>query len=295
MIAVFLAMTAHAVAAEPPRFPAAVARVYVDAFVNRGGAAVTGLRAADFELRDNGVPQQVEVVEQGAASLAAVLVLDTSESVRGETLQALREAARAFAASLGAKDEVALLTFSHAVRLTTRASDPAAFARALDRVAARSSTSLYDAIYAAARLPVRARRRLIMVFTDGADNTSWLGAADLDRALRTAGVLLYAVNAAPEEPPATAVSFGDASTRQVLERLAASTGGRVLEARTPEALGPAFAAVIADLRSGYVLGYSPTGVALDGDHRLEVRVRRPGVSVRARTGYRASGVRRPGP
>jgi hypothetical protein len=105
--------------------------------------------------------------------------------------------------------------------------------------------------------------------------------------LRTAGLLLYTVRV--QEQGAAA-----GPGRDLLRRLAGATGGRLLEARSHQALRGAFGDVIEELRSGYVLGYTPRGVAPTGDHRLEVRVRRPGLTVRARGGYRAGAVRRPG-
>jgi VWFA-related protein len=285
VIAVLLA-AAQAAAAPPPRFPVTVDQVYVDVFVSRRGAPVAGLRAGDFELRDNGVVQQVALVGRGAARFGAVLVLDISESVRGAKLDALRAAARDFTASLGADEEAALLTFSHAVQLVSR--DKALLAGALDRLGGRSSTSLYDAIYAGARLPLAAPRRLLVVFTDGDDNTSWLGADEVESVLRVAGLLLYAVRVA--QPGAQ-----DGAARDRMRRLAGATGGRLLEVATHDRLRRAFAEVVEELRTAYVLGYAPAGVAATGEHRLEVRVRRPGVTVRARSGYRAGAVRRPGP
>jgi VWFA-related protein len=284
MIAALL-LAAQASTPEPPRFPVAVDQVYVDVFVTRRGAPVAGLRPADFELRDDGVVQQVVLVDRGAAPLGAALVLDTSESVRGAKLEGLRAAARAFGESLHAQDEIALVAFSHAVRLVSRDRDE--LATALDGLSGRSSTSLYDAIYAGARLPMAASRRLLVVFSDGDDNTSWLSVEDVEAVLRTAGLLLYTVRV--QEQGAAA-----GPGRDLLRRLAGATGGRLLEPRSHQALREAFGDVIEDLRGGYVLGYTPRGVAPTGDHRLEVRVRRPGLTVRARGGYRAGAVRRPG-
>ena len=287
MIPALVLAAAQAASPPPPRFPVAVDQVYVDAFVTRRGAPVTGLRAEDFELRDDGVVQQVTLLERGMARLGAVLVLDTSESVRGAKLDALRDAARAFAESLASDDEVALVTFSHAVRLVPAARERAALSAALDRLSGRSSTSLYDAIYASARLPMAPPRRLLVVFTDGEDNTSWLGLDDVEGALRKAGVLLYAVRVRER-------GTDGATSRDPMRRLSGPTGGRVLEARSHGALRQAFVEIVEELRSGYVLGYTPTGVRAHGDHRLDVRVKRPGVTVRARSGYRAGPVKPPG-
>lgn len=96
----------------PPRFRVAVDAVSVDALVTRGGRPVSGLSANDFEVRDNGVPQQVKVVSVEAVPVNVVLALDVSESVAGERLASLADAGRAAVRGLRAIDRAAILTFS---------------------------------------------------------------------------------------------------------------------------------------------------------------------------------------
>src|SRR5713101_2888268 len=73
-----LLLAAVVPASPPPVFEASVAKVYVDAFVTSGDRPVRGLRAEDFELSDDGVPQQVEMVGLEQAPLTVVLALDVS-------------------------------------------------------------------------------------------------------------------------------------------------------------------------------------------------------------------------
>src|SRR5207245_7273565 len=104
-------------ASPPPIFEASVAKVYVDAFATRGGHPVRGLRAEDFELRDDGLPQQVELLGLERAPLTVVLALDVSNSVAGAMLDALRAAGHALVDGLPPRDHVALLSFSHRLDL----------------------------------------------------------------------------------------------------------------------------------------------------------------------------------
>ena len=100
-----------------PTFGAAVELVYVDAFVTRDGRSVTGLAAPNFDLRDEGVAQRVELVAVEDLPLSAFLVFDTSDSVEGPRLSALRAASEAFLAGLRSQDEIGLLSFSHELKL----------------------------------------------------------------------------------------------------------------------------------------------------------------------------------
>src|SRR6187455_1897665 len=103
-------------ASQTPRPPAVfgvqVDNVYVDAFVSQRRDPVTGLLASDFELKDNGVVQKLDLVAAEALPLLAVLVFDSSNSLAGEKLAALQASGRAFLESLRPQDEVSLFTFA---------------------------------------------------------------------------------------------------------------------------------------------------------------------------------------
>jgi len=91
------------------------AGVRVDVLVTEGNYPVAGLTASDFELRDNGVPQRIEVVEAGDVPLNAVLALDASASIAGKRQKDLIGAGRALLDGLKPADRAALTTFNHAV------------------------------------------------------------------------------------------------------------------------------------------------------------------------------------
>lgn len=278
----------------PPRFGVEVERVSVDVFVRRGGAAVPGLTAADFTVEDDGVAQEVEVIDLSQAPLGAVLALDASGSVTGEKLRALQEAASAFGEGLGEGDEAAVLTFSHVIALLAGPSrDRAMVASAVRGVRPEGSTALFDGLFAALTLPLTAPRRLVVLFTDGADNSSVLGAPDLADDAASSDVLLYVV-AAGDEERRTAIAGEDTgpqrepATRRELRLLAEATGGQLYEAGKPEELRGEFLRILEEMRMRYVLSFSPACNRKSGAHRLEVRVKAPGVHVRARKSYRSA-------
>ena len=186
MSALGLVLLALALAqAATPTFPARVDAVYVDVFVTDGRRPVAGLAAADFELRDNGVRQPIELVAVEAMPLATFLVLDASGSVTGDKLVQLHSALRTFVGKLRPEDEAALLTFDHEIRLLMpRTRNRDALAGAIDEVGPGGSTALFDALYAGAQLATG--RALIVLFTDGEDNSSAISAEGKASSLRMA-------------------------------------------------------------------------------------------------------------
>lgn len=201
-VALAFAILARTVDAQSPQKPiefrSQVGAVHVDAFVTRGGQPVPGLRASDFELRDNGVPQALELLLAESRPLLAVLVFDTSSSMAGDRLEALRAAGEAFLDGLRPSDQVGLVAFSEDVYwLADPSSDKAVVRRALGRLRASGATSLYDALYAGITLSEGQLRPLVVLFSDGEDNTSWLGEADLKLVAERSNALVHVVGWRP--------------------------------------------------------------------------------------------------
>src|SRR5580693_561385 len=120
MLIVALLMTAAATSlrgAQQPAFSTKIEAVRVDVLVTDGGGPLRGLAPADFELLDNGVPQQVDLVSFEQIPLNLVLALDMSASLPGERLDHLRTAGHAALAALEPVDRASLVTFSERVLL----------------------------------------------------------------------------------------------------------------------------------------------------------------------------------
>lgn len=278
MTAVVIAMLwAAAPPPETPVFGAEVGMVRVEVRVTRkGGAPVRGLTAADFELRDEGVLQELQPISEEQIPVDAVLVLDTSASVKGPKLGALEAAGSAFLDGLRGGEQAALLTFSHELHLLQPlTADLAAVRGALGRVSPRGNTALVDAVYAALRLPdIGDRRTAVVVFSDGIDTLSWLAASDVMEAARRSNVTVYGV---------TVRGKGDPKD-EFLGDIARATGGRLFEAASDRDLRERFLDVIEDIRSRYVLRYAP-GDGVPGWHKVDVRLRKEKGDVVARPGY----------
>jgi VWFA-related protein len=274
----------------PPVFGVRVETVHVEALVTHAGRALQGLKAADFELKDEGVLQNVELVAAESRPLVCVLVFDASLSVAGPKLAALQAAGAAFLDATRPADEVGLLTFSETIRWQARPSrDRGAVREALGRLQAAGSTAALDALYAALVLPSASGRTLVVLFSDGRDNQSWLDHAQLQAAADRSNSSVHVVGLRPGGS-----SSGEAVSRTPppepahiapLRQLAETTGGRYWEAESPQRLENAFAAIAEAIAHRYVLRYEPKGPIRSGWHRIELRLRgRPG-NVHARRGY----------
>jgi VWFA-related protein len=274
-IGLLLILGAASAAAQRPTFSTRLDVVRVDALVTHNGRIVGGLGPADFEVFDNGVRQQVDLASFEDLPLNVALALDTSESVSGERLQHLRDAGRAVLGGLRSDDKAGLLTFSH--RLTLRQAltgDTARLLEALEDVEPRGQTSLVDGTYAGLLIgDADAGRDLLIVFSDGVDTSSWLTPESVVESARRSEVTVYGV----------ATRGGGES--DFLEDMAEATGGAVVEIESTRDLSRTFVSILEEFRQRYVVSYSPRGVAKDGWHTLQVRVKGRRANVKARAGY----------
>jgi Ca-activated chloride channel homolog len=256
-------------------------RVRVDVLVTAGDEPITGLSAADFRIWDNGVAQQVDMIEAGGG-VKVLLVLDVSSSVAGERLTQLRAASERLVDALHDGDQVGLLSFSERLDYLvplTHAHDEVR--QALGRVQAGGRTALFDAIFSGVALGSgESGRWLVLVFSDGADTASWLAGERVLDAAKRSSLVVYGVTAGRARVN---------ESQAWLEALAQATGGRVSEAGEGRDIGHVFVDLLNEYRSRYLLAFTPTRVTRgDGWHRLKVRVRGPRASharIVARRGY----------
>jgi VWFA-related protein len=293
------------VQAPVPVFGVEVETVYIDAFVTHGDSPVLGLQAGDFELRDNGVVQRLELASADTQPVLAVMAFDMSNSLEGEKLAALRAAGRALLEALRPEDEATLFTFSDEVRwLKMPTTDKAAVGQALEQLQPGGGSPVMDALYAALMLPRSRGRTLVVLFTDGIDNSSWLDGRRVRLAAERSNAMVHVVSLkAPE-----AASFPNASldfklmrvpteSNAVLEfenpwtlrRIAEATGGRSWEADSKDRLKAAFTAIAEAMGRRYVLRYTAENVKRPGWHTVELKLRGKRGDVHTRAGYWVAG------
>ena len=271
------ALMAAALLQPPPVFRVQVDLVRIEVLVTRGGQPLRGLGAADFEVRDNGRLQALEPTLEEEAPVDAVLVLDTSSSMAGTKLVALREAAGSFLDGLHGGDRAALIAFNDEVRLLEPISpDLARVRRALGGAEAGGKTALVDAVYAGLRsVEPSHRRTAVVVFSDGLDNRSWLRGIEVIDTARRTNAVVYGV----------AVRDESDLDRPFLRDVTRASGGRFFKAASADELRPRFFDVLRDIRARYVLSYTPAGPEAKGWHSIEVKLKLVRGEVLARPRY----------
>jgi Ca-activated chloride channel family protein len=302
-----LALQALSSAQQRTPFRTTTEAVLVDVQVREGAKPVPGLTTADFELRDNGVLQQIKAVTFDDVPVSLMLLLDTSNSVQGETLQHLKRAAQAAIAPLGRNDQAALIAFSERIRLQTGwTRDQRALGTAMTSLESSGATALFDAIYTALGLRNEAAgRTLVVIFSDGADTASWLDPTVVVEAARQTDVVLYGVTVRPTLSAASSEAAAILAQMKVsmkrwfdtnprlfpqvfLDHVTEETGGEMLYINQSRDLTDTFSRIIGDFKSRYLLTYSPAGVPAAGWHSITVKLK--GVHARtatvtARRGY----------
>ena len=294
-----LALAAPPQSSTPPtqQAPASVFRasadaVSVEASVRRDRRPVIGLKAADFEILDNGVPQQITDVSYEKLPIDVTVVLDVSASVTGSALDELRRALRQLRADLGKQDRLRLLTFNMRVKRLVDFDDPAPAAdAALASLRGSGSSAIFDSLAVALSSATRpGRRQLIVLFSDGQDSSS-ITDADvlLDVARRSTPTVAVVLASPSRQRPAslvrTSAKTSAATVGDMAEQIASVTGGFVAAINPGENLTSTFRRVLEQFRTSYVLYFTPTGVERQGSHTLDVRVKDAKVEIRARRGY----------
>jgi Ca-activated chloride channel homolog len=260
----------------------AVRVVQVPAVVtDRSGTFVRGLQRDAFALTEDGVPQAIEHFSSEEAPLELLLALDVSASM-AEALPALKRAVGEFVRRLPPSATVSLVAFNDDVFPIGQPADAVERRLAiLGNLQAFGGTALFDVMLRGFdELSRGSGRRALVVFTDGDDSSSRATRHQVRLAAEASDVALYFV----------ALGRGQEVDRLLegMDALATLSGGRVVRARDTAQLGERFGDVLAELAHQYLIGYSPTNAKTDGQWRkIEVRLRRPDLRIRARLGYRA--------
>jgi Ca-activated chloride channel family protein len=272
-------------------FRAGVSLVRVPVVVtSKDGALVRGLSKSDFQVTEDGKPQDIQLFMAGSGSAARAeselhvgLLLDISESMTADLTQAGTAAVR-FVNALEEATDVTLVDFDDQVRVARFL--PNQYDRLFERIRSRKAggnTALYDAIAMYVRsVAGQTGQKVLLLYTDGGDSTSALSYGQLLKILKSNDVLVYSVGYVARR--------GNMFQEQMqLTEMARQTGGESYFPGDPRELNGIYAKILDELSSRYTLGYLPDNKADDGKWRkIEVRVTRPELQkskVRSRPGY----------
>lgn len=249
------------------------------AVFDRHGNPLPGLTQDRFRVLDNGKPQPLVSFEGVEDEVSCALLMDTTDSMDA-FLPVLKNAVVRFADELRDEEQVGVYTFNSSVQLAQPfTSDKRRIKQAVLQARAHGATALFDAVAIVSRdLQARKGKKAMVLFTDGADNSSMLTALGASRRARLSGVPVYAI--------AEGAALADAKLLETLKTLASESGGLVFRLDRPNQIDDVFTAIVGDLRNTYLLAWKLPENAGRAYRTLKVTITgAPGARIRTRQGY----------
>ena len=248
---------------------------------------VPDLQREDFEIYDNGKLQQLTNFDNQVTPITVVVRLETSGSMT-LALDLVKQAAEEFLIRMLPADRGKVGAFND--KIEVKPEPGLAFSNNRDQLIRYLNdldfgypTRLFDAVdYSITQLEPEDGRKVVLVFTDGEDTASKVGAGAVNERARAQEVMVYSVGL--ENDYLMGQQRVRTSPDRGLRRLSDETGGGFFLLKKKDELGPTFTRIAQELHSQYVMGFTPE--TLDGKvHKLEVRVKKPGMTARARRSY----------
>ncbi len=246
---------------------------------------VTGLNRNDFQVYENGQPQQITSFRRQDVPVAVGIIIDNSGSMRDKR-PAVNQAAINFVKASNPDDQVFIVNFNDEYYLDQDFTNRIPSLReALERIESRGGTALYDAVVASAdhmKKNARLDKKVLLVVTDGEDNAS---RESLEQAIRRLqqenGPTVYTIGILGEERAKRA--------RRALSAMSEQTGGVSFFPKDLSEVDSITQQVAHDIRNQYIIGYKPsTPKTVAGYRTIKVEAKAPGykrLQVRTRTGY----------
>jgi Ca-activated chloride channel family protein len=257
------------------------------------GRPVLDLPREEFQISEEGVPQQIERFESETNQpLDLALMIDTSLSTLKDLKFVGETSAHFIRQVVRPGDRLGVFEFSDEVtQLSEFSSNVPALQSAVRRIVSGAGTVMYDAILLGSRALEHGeatRRRVIVLVTDAGETTSRAKFEDARQAAIASGALLYSIVIRTIKSESGRNTAGE----HALETITDTTGGAMYYPDSVEELDAMFDRIDRELRTQYLLGYYPRPAPPQGAFRkLEVTVKGDYV-VRARKGYLTPGVPR---
>ena len=269
---------------------------------DQSGRQITDLTKEDFQILQDGVPQEIKYFGHENVPISVVLLVDVSGSMEGSPLIEAKVAALAFLNESRPNDAVSLVAFNDKVEVVRPfTTDMLKVRTGVHSLACRGGTALYDALSKAVDLMQSAPhpRHVIALLSDGKDEDSVVKFAAVDKRIQASDVVLFSIGEYAELDRKLFMSGKkyyklpelDVNLNPVwgLRYFADLSGGRAYFPKLGEPLEPFFSSIARELHQQYVVTYQPTATTgKDRFHSIEVRAknsRYPTLKVRTRKGY----------
>ena len=249
---------------------------------DEAGAFIAGLQASDFSLRENEVPQDIDLVRPEVLPATYTLLVDTSQSMASR-MTFVRDAAAHIVDHLREQDRILVAPFKRQIGAVTGPTGD--FVTVVDAIAAiqpGGGTAIADALADLARRIVAIKgRHVIVLITDGYDEHSQGSLQDAIDAVRRTQATLYVIGVGGS----AGISL---EGEERLKRVAAETGGRAFFPSRERELPLVHGRVASDVANRYLITYTPSNQRADGTWRaISLTTTDPSFKVRTRTGYQA--------
>jgi VWFA-related protein len=291
-----IVLTTLAAAQTPPPVPDDSATFKLDtqlvplyvSVIDKNGKMVTNLPQSAFKVFENNVEQTLKIFNREDVPVSMGIIIDNSGSMREKRPKVAAAALELIKAS-NPQDEVFIVDFNDVAYLDAEfTSNIKKLEQVLDKIDTRGGTAMRDAISMSidyAKEKGKKSKKVLLVITDGNDNTSNETLEQLVRKARQSEVLIYSIGLLNDEEPRE----GKAAKR-ALNELAIASGGLAYYPKTLGEVESITPQIAHEIRNQYILAYSPLNTALDGTFRaIKVTVKAPGnPTVRVRNGYFAT-------
>src|SRR5271166_1559749 len=255
------------------------------------GKFVEGLTQENFRVYEDKVEQKLSLYKREDIPVSMGLVIDNSGSMRDKRPQ-VNEAALTLVQNSNPQDESFVVNFNDDFYLDLDkdfTSSIPELKEALERIDARGSTALYDAIIGSLDHLKKGKKekKVLLIVTDGEDNTSRNSLEKTIREIQKTDTVIYTIGLLSQESKRSAKN-----AKIALTEIALASGGVAYFPENVDDVHSICEQVAHDIRHQYTLGYYPSNVAKDGSFRsVHVDVISPHgkgkLSVRTRNGYYA--------
>src|SRR5579863_7308279 len=278
---------------QPPVFKAGTQTVPLYATVTDAtGRLVPDLEKEDFEILDNNKPQAVTLFVNDIQPIKVVVMLDESGSMVNN-IKRVKEGAEQFLQRLLPDDRARIGSFEDKITVSPEfTNNRDALIRFLrEELQYGNGTRLWDAVdFSMSALSELDGRRVVLAFTDGGDDPGpgkHVSYGTVLKRSQAEGYMVYAIGFHSKCRCGPGGRMIETDPDPSLKKIAAESGGGYFELKEGADLSSTFTRVAQELHSQYVIGFTPE--SMDGKlHALQVRVKRPGMTARARKNYIAS-------